>query len=99
MKDTKGFYFTKAWQDCREAYKKSKQGLCERCLKDGVITGAEIVHHKIYITPDNMNNPDITLNWDNLECVCRMHHAAEHTGKVKRYKVDAMGYVTPLVGK
>lgn len=92
----KGFYKSKAWQECRAAYYKSKQGLCERCLDKGIITAADIVHHKIHITPDNIGNPDITLNWDNLECVCRNHHAEIHTGKVKRFTVDEWGHVTPL---
>ena len=37
-----------------------------------------IVHHKTYITEDNINNPDITLNWDNLECLCQTCHNKEH---------------------
>lgn len=91
-----GFYKGKAWQDCRNAYLKSKQGLCEKCLSRGIIKGAEIVHHKIHISPDNIGNPDISLNWDNLECLCRDCHAEEHTRKVKRHKVDEYGHITAL---
>ena len=90
------FYKSKAWQDCRDSFFKSRKGLCEICLKGGIITGAEIVHHKIHISPDNISNPEITLNWDNLECLCRIHHAETHSGKVRRYMVDDMGNISPL---
>ena len=89
------FYKSKAWKDCREAYAKSKGGLCERCLKEGRYTAGEIVHHKVNITQQNIVDPTVTLNWGNLELVCRLCHAAEH-GRAKRYKVDEAGRVTIL---
>ena len=42
------------------------------------MTPAEIVHHKIELTPDNIDNPKITLGFDNLEAVCRDCHASIH---------------------
>ena len=89
------FYKSKAWKDCRAAYIKSVGGLCERCLKDGRFIAGEIVHHKINITPANIVDPAVTLNWDNLELVCRLCHASEH-GHEKRFKIDAFGRVTIL---
>ena len=89
------FYKSQAWKKCREAYAQSKGWLCERCMKEGRLTTGEIVHHKIHITPENIIDPSVTLNWGNLELVCRLCHAAEH-GKEKRYKVDAAGRVTIL---
>lgn len=68
-------------------------GLCERCLAHGRYTPAEIVHHKIYITPDNIGEPSITLDWNNLEAVCRSCHEAEHRGYEKRFTVDEFGRV------
>jgi 5-methylcytosine-specific restriction endonuclease McrA len=61
------------WKKCRNNYFQSKYGLCERCAAPG-----KIVHHKKYITPDNINDPNITLNWDNLELVCQECHNKEH---------------------
>ena len=90
----KGFYTSKAWVDCREAYRRSVGGLCERCLKNGLITAGVIVHHKIHLTPDNINDPNITLNWGNLELLCRDCHADEHTRHKRRYRVDERGRVT-----
>lgn len=77
------FYNSKVWKKCREAYKQSKHGLCERCLKNGKYVPGDEVHHKIYLTPENINNPDITLNWDRLELLCATCHSIEHNRKEK----------------
>ena len=87
------FYNSKAWKNCRSAYAQSVGGLCEWCLKEGKYTPGEIVHHKTFITPNNITDPSITLNFDNLVLLCRDHHAEAHSTP-KRYKVDAMGRVT-----
>lgn len=95
MKDyAEQFYKGKAWQDCRNAYAKSKQGLCELCLKDGVIEAGVIVHHKVHIDPETIRQPDVALSFDNLQLLCRKHHAEMH-GSGKRYKVDEMGRISP----
>ena len=93
MKNTDWFYKTDAWKNCRDAYAKSVGGLCEECYKRGKIVGGEIVHHKVHLSAQNINDPKITLNWDNLELLCRDCHGKEH-GRTKRYKVDALGRVT-----
>lgn len=89
----KAFYSSKAWQECREEYARSKRHLCEDCLARGIIQAGEIVHHKQPITPDNINDPTITLNFDNLRLVCRKCHAEEHGAKTTRYTVDEFGRV------
>ena len=97
MKDyARTFYSSKAWKDTRRAYTKSKGGLCERCLRKGLYRAGEIVHHKVYLTPENINDPNVSLCWDNLELVCRDCHAKEHDRRQRRYKVDGMGRVTTL---
>lgn len=94
MKDfASRFYSSVAWAQCREAYRKSVGGLCERCLRNGLYTPGEIVHHKIHITPDNIDNPLVVLNWDNLELLCRPCHGLAHGGK--RYKINKDGKVIP----
>lgn len=87
------FYKSKAWQQCRNSYAKSVGGLCECCLKRGLVKSGEIVHHKVKLSPENINDPAVTLSWNNLELLCRDCHAKAH-GAVKRYKVDEMGRVT-----
>lgn len=72
------FYSSQRWQRCRNEYAKQQHHLCERCLKNGIIKAGEIVHHKIAVTPFNIDNPNITLSFDNLELVCRECHAEIH---------------------
>lgn len=90
----KEFYSSKTWQKCREGYKKSVGGLCERCLRNGKITAGVIVHHKVHISQENIKDPAVTLNWANLELVCRDCHAVEHGATEHRYEADALGRIT-----
>ena len=46
------------------------------CVRCGDI--ATICHHKTYITPENINDPNVTLNWNNLEALCQTCHNLEH---------------------
>ena len=71
----KAFYKSGAWLKCRAAYILSIFGLCERCQRPG-----DIVHHKIKLTPRNINDPAVTLNWENLELLCQDCHNREHGG-------------------
>ena len=80
----KSFYNSKQWRDTQRVYKQSKFGICERC---GQPRGT-IVHHKIHLDETNIDNPDITLNFANLELVCIDCHNAEH---IKKYKPTVAG--------
>ena len=94
---SKRLYKSAAWQACRTAYIKKVGGLCERCFKEGKIVPGVIVHHKIYLTPENVNEPRITLNFDNLELLCEACHNKEHFKErvESRYKVNADGTIAP----
>lgn len=97
MKDfAKSFYTSRAWKNCRRAYAASVGGLCEECKGKGLVVPGEIVHHKTELTPQNINDASVTLNWDNLELVCREHHAQAHGARQRRYTVDAVGRVTTI---
>lgn len=74
----KKFYSSKAWQTCRNEYARDRHYLCENCLRKGIYKVGEIVHHKIELDPVNINNPEITLNFNNLELLCRDCHAVMH---------------------
>lgn len=88
------FYNSDAWKSCRENYLKSVGGLCEICLKQGLITPAVIVHHKIHITESTLNNPAVTLNPKNLQALCiPCHNKIHFARKDRRYMVDAEGHV------
>ena len=45
------------------------------------------------MTDDNLNDPDITLSFDNLELLCDECHRKEHAKKKRRYTVDEFGRV------
>lgn len=72
------FYSSKTWQECRNEYMKRRHYLCENCLRKGIYKPAEIVHHKIELDPINIEHPEIALNFDNLEAVCRDCHNEYH---------------------
>lgn len=88
------FYKSKAWQDCRDGFIRSKGGLCERCLEKGKINPAEIAHHVKELDEVNVYDPNVSLNWSNLKAVCRLCHAEIH-GKVKRFDVAEDGTILP----
>ena len=88
------FYTSSAWIKTRKAYAKSRSNLCERCLRKGLIVPAAVVHHKKYLTEDNISDPNVALNWDNLECLCKSCHEQEHDRVKRRYSVDKFGKVS-----
>jgi len=71
---SRNFYNSKQWKEVRASYISSRFGLCERCG----CANARQVHHKIYLTPDNINKPDITIDFNNLELLCDTCHQNEH---------------------
>ena len=75
----KRFYNSKAWKNCRESYIQERimidGGLCSVCHE----RPGYIVHHKIALTPTNINNPEISLKHDNLSYECKVCHD-EHEG-------------------
>lgn len=70
---SKPFYNSTAWIKCRNGYMQSKHYICERCGDT-----ATICHHKTYVTAENIHDPNVTLNWDNLESLCQDCHNKEH---------------------
>lgn len=91
------FYKSKKWQATKDAYKKSKGGLCERCLSRGLYSLGEIVHHKKHITPENITDPSITLAWSNLELLCRSCHGEEHSPyRGRRYLCSSDGKIKTI---
>ncbi|WP_051045217.1 HNH endonuclease [Halalkalibacterium ligniniphilum] len=58
-------YHTSAWRKLRRAYYGSQHGICEWCGKPGYI-----VDHIEEITEENVNDPFVTFNWENLQLLC-----------------------------
>lgn len=86
----KEFYKGTEWKKCREAFVKSKRGLCEKCLEKGIYNAGYIVHHITHLTPQNINDPSVSLSWDNLMLLCADCHAEIHR-RQKRYSFDEYG--------
>lgn len=92
------FYKSKAWKATRDAYMRHPveteagtcpPGMCERCFASGLLVAAEIVHHRIHVEPDTVNDPNVTLDFGNLERLCRKCHADEHPEIYGRKPEDA----------
>ena len=69
----KRFYASAKWKRTQEAVMKAHNYVCQRCGRP-----AKIVHHKTWLTPENINDPNITLDWSNLEPLCQDCHNQEH---------------------
>ncbi|MBK1678641.1 HNH endonuclease [Rhodospirillum rubrum] len=65
----KKFYNSKAWKECRASYIPKVFGLCEHCSRPGYI-----LDHIKELTPENINDPRITLNHNNLQFLCLECH-------------------------
>ena len=85
------FYASWAWRRCRESFMASRGWLCERCREKGLIVPAEHAHHKTPITPDNLKDPEITLNHANLMALCSDCHSEMH--RKRRWRCDPDGHV------
>lgn len=77
------FYNSKAWKACRASFIAYRQsidgGLCQTCHEN---TGY-IVHHDIWLTPQNINDPDISLNHRHLKYDCLVCHNKEKENEEK----------------
>lgn len=85
----KKFYSSSAWQKQRKYKMQQENYRCNRC--GGL---AEDVHHKITLAESNVNEFDISMNLDNLECLCRDCHNKETHGKYK-ITFDKDGNINP----
>jgi len=77
MKKADPFYKKAAWQKCREAVLVRDNYLCQRCLKNGKLTPADVVHHIEHL----QDNPDRAFDESNLESVCAACHNRLHPEK------------------
>lgn len=84
---SKSFYNSKQWRQTREYILKRDCYLCVMCGN-----AAEEVHHKIHLTPSNINNPMITLHESNLISLCGDCHKRIHSAD----KTKA-GNILPLI--
>ncbi len=94
---SKRFYDSKAWKDLARLIREKKHFVCDKCGRPG----AHQVHHIIELTPDNINNPSISLNPRNLMLLCndchnRLHHRFEQGSSSRTYSYDSEGHVVAV---
>ena len=67
-------------------------GVCEEC---GAV-GTE-VHHIIHLTPENVTDPSIATNQENLKLLCNNCHSVAHHrfGGKREYYFDEEGNLIP----
>jgi len=92
------FYTSKAWRDLSLRLKIERGGKCERTGEIFADMSQLIVHHKIELTEDNIDNPQITLSPDNIEIISFAQHNKEHRrfGNAKKIYIV---WGSPLSGK
>lgn len=94
----RSFYDSTAWRKCRKSYISQRQsidgGLCEHCQQEL----GYIVDHIEELTPENINDPYITLCHDNLQYLCLPCHNTKTFGKKEeqRYIFDSNGMIQPI---
>lgn len=75
----KQFYKSDAWKLCRAGYIAERKavdgGMCEACHE----RLGYIVHHKVILNQQNIQDPEIALNWNNLSYECKRCHD-QHEG-------------------
>lgn len=69
----KAFYHSTEWAEVREAALMRDKYLCVMCGAP-----AEEVHHVIHLNQENIHDPKIALNMDNLKSLCRNCHFEQH---------------------
>lgn len=70
---------TMRWRRLRHS-KLSDQPLCERCLKEGRVTAASEVHHKVPVesSPTMSGKTSLMYDYANLMSICHECHVKEH---------------------
>ena len=74
-KEEQQFYSSRRWREVSIA-KRQRDPFCERCQREGKITPAVLVHHKVPIKDGG--DP---WDWNNFESLCASCQAIEHRGR------------------
>lgn len=96
------FYASKRWRDLRNMLVIDRHGVCDRCGKDYSNDTAQLsAHHKEHLTDENLADPAVAVNPDNIEILCAKCHALQHRvrGFIKKRKEVFIVYGSPLSGK
>ena len=93
------FYTSKTWLDLTYMLKVKCGGKCKRCGDRPLRFSSLIGHHcNIELTEENVDDPNISLNPDNIEIICQKCHNKEHRRFGYKQNVYIV-YGSPLSGK
>ena len=84
------FYHSKEWAKVKKIKRLMEHGICQRCGKAGWE-----VHHIIPLTDENVDDPRISLNLENLELLCTACHNAARDEELKKQGRRRDYYFTP----
>ncbi|MGN1200874.1 MAG: HNH endonuclease [Candidatus Caccovivens sp.] len=73
-KKYKSFYNSKEWKQIKSRKFQEAEGLCEQCLKAGVVRAGVDVHHIVPVE----KNWNKRLEYSNLILLCKECHNARH---------------------
>lgn len=96
------FYASRRWRELRELLIIQRHGRCDRCGADySTATEHLIAHHKEHLTDENLADPAVAVNPDNIEILCQKCHSHYHPykGFTKPRKQAFIVYGPPLGGK
>ena len=92
-------YQSKAWRDLRQALIIERGLRCEQCGKL-VSNPSEMIGDHIHeLTPDNVHDPAIALNPDNVQLICEDCHNKKHKRFGHNSKAVFIIYGPPCSGK
>lgn len=78
----KEFYWTKEWRIIRKIRRRKDNNECQRCMRAGRYSPADMVHH----IKEVRHYPILALDLDNTECLCNACHNKEHPEKLRGYR-------------
>jgi len=96
----KAFYSTKEWISLRFNLIQERGPICQHCGKIMIDTAKLIGHHKVHLTPQNINDVNITLNPEKIELTCTECHSKEpgHFAGSRKHEIYLV-YGAPCSGK
>lgn len=92
-------YQSKAWRDLRQALILQRGLRCEECGKLVPLPSMLIGDHVQELTPENVHDPTIALNPDNVRLVCDDCHNRKHKRFGYNSKAVYIIYGAPCSGK
>lgn len=92
------FYCCKKWRELAFSLKVRAGGKCARCNQIILDFSFLIGHHTAELTMENVNDPEVSLNPENIEIICHDCHNKEHV-RFGHKKHVYIVWGSPLSGK